>query len=195
MLLLKNVTIVAPFSDLNGQLADIFINKNGLIEKLGNNLSPSKDTTVFERESTCVSVGWIDVGVQACDPGYEHREDFASTARAAMAGGFTAVVPLPNTNPAIHSKSEVLYIKNKTQSYLVDFHPIGALSEDCKGKDIAEMLDMHSVGAIAFGDGKKSTQDGGLILRGLQYSKIFIIWYQHIILYKIIFFYTIFNTL
>ncbi len=173
MLLLKNVTIVAPFSDLNGQLADIFINKKGLIEKLGNNLPPSKDTIVFEREGTCVSVGWMDVGVQACDPGYEHREDFASTARAAMAGGFTAVVPFPNTNPATHSKSEVLYIKNKTQSYLVDFHPIGALSEDCKGKDIAEMLDMHSVGAIAFGDGKKPTQDGGLILRGLQYSKIF----------------------
>lgn len=173
MLLLKNVIIVAPFSDLDGQISDILIDENGLIENLGKNVISPTNTTVFEREGMCVSIGWIDVGVQTCDPGYEHREDFASTTRAAMAGGFTAVAPFPNTNPTIHSKSEVLYIKNKTQSYLVDFHPIGALSQDCKGKDIAEMLDMYSVGAIAFGDGKNSTQVSGLILRGLQYSKIF----------------------
>lgn len=173
MLLLKNITIIAPFSDLNGQLVDIFINKNGIIEKIGVNLPASKSTTVFEKNGTCVSIGWMDVGVQTGDPGYEHREDLASTARAAMAGGFTAVAPFPNTNPAAHSKSEILYIKNKTQSYLVDFQPIGALSSECKGKDIAEILDMHHAGAIAFSDGKKPVQDGGLILRGMQYAKIF----------------------
>ncbi len=173
MLLLKNVTIVAPFSDLNGQLADIYINKNGIIEKIGVNLAASKNATVFERVGTCVSIGWMDIGVQTGDPGYEHREDLASTARAAMAGGFTSVAPFPNTQPVAHSKSEILYIKNKTHSYLVDFQPIGALSLDCKGKDIAEMLDMHHAGAIAFSDGQKPVQDGGLILRGLQYAKIF----------------------
>ncbi len=90
-----------------------------------------------------------------------------------MAGGFTAVMPFPNTEPATHSKSEILYIKNKTQSYLVDFHPIGALSENTKGKDMAELLDMHHAGAVAFSDGKKAVQDGGLILRGVQYATIF----------------------
>lgn len=173
MLLLKNVTIVAPFSDLNGQLVDIFINKNGLIEKIGTNISVSKSTTIFEKAGTHVSIGWADVGVHTCDPGFEHREDLASTARAAMTGGFTAVMPFPNTEPATHSKSEILYIKNKTQSYLVDFEPIGALSADCKGKDLAELIDMSQAGAVAFSDGKKSVQDGGLILRGLQYSKSF----------------------
>ncbi len=173
MLLLKNVTIIAPSSDLNGQIKDIYINKIGQIEKIGTDISVSKSTALFEKEGTCVSIGWADVGVQTCDPGFEHREDLASTARAAMAGGFTAVMPFPNTEPATHSKSEILYIKNKTQSYLVDFHPIGALSENTKGKDMAELLDMHHAGAVAFSDGKKAVQDGGLILRGVQYATIF----------------------
>ena len=173
MLLLKNVTIIAPSSDLNGQIKDIFINKNGQIEEIGTDISVPKSTALFEKEGACVSIGWADVGVQTCDPGFEHREDLASTARAAMAGGFTAVMPFPNTEPATHSKSEILYIKNKTQSYLVDFHPIGALSENTKGKDMAELLDMHHAGAVAFSDGKKAVQDGGLILRGVQYATIF----------------------
>ena len=173
MLLLKNVTIIAPSSDLNGQIKDIYINKIGQIEKIGTDISVSKSTALFEKEGTCVSIGWADVGVHTCDPGFEHREDLASTTRAAMAGGFTAVMPFPNTEPATHSKSEILYIKNKTQSYLVDFHPIGALSENVKGKDMAELLDMHHAGAVAFSDGKKAVQDGGLILRGVQYATIF----------------------
>lgn len=173
MLLLKNVTIIAPFSDLNGQLTDIFINKSGIIEKIGTLSSVPKNTTIFEKEGTCVSIGWADIGVHTCDPGFEHREDLASTARAAMAGGFTTVMPFPNTEPATDSKAEILYIKNKTQSYLVDFYPIGALSAGCKGKDLAELIDMSQAGAVAFSDGKKAVQDGGLILRGLQYAKTF----------------------
>jgi dihydroorotase len=173
MLLLKNVKIVAPTSDLDGQISDILINKNGVIELMGLHLAVTKGTTIFDKEGTCVSIGWFDLGVLTGDPGFEHREDLASTAKAAMAGGFTAVAPFPNTNPVVQSKSEILYIKNKTQSYLVDFYPIGAVSEDCKGKDIAEMVDMHHAGAIAFSDGRKPLQDGGLLLRGVQYAQIF----------------------
>jgi dihydroorotase len=128
---------------------------------------------VFEREGTHVSIGWVDVGTQTGDPGFEHREDLESVTKAAIHGGFTTICPFPNTNPVIQSKSEVLYIKNKTQDYLIDFQPIGALSEEVKGKNIAEMLDMYHVGAVAFSDGRKSVQEGGLLLRGLQYAKIF----------------------
>ena len=173
MLLLRKVTLVTSDQDLNGRSLDIFINAKGIIEQIGENLIASAHTTVFEAKNAHVSIGWVDVGTQTCDPGFEHREDLASTAKAAMAGGFTVVCPFPNTEPAVQSKSEILYIKNKTKDYLVDFQPIGALSEDIKGKNIAEMLDMHHAGAVAFSDGRKSAQEGGLILRGLQYAKIF----------------------
>ena len=173
MLLLRKVTLVTANPDLNGQTLDVFINEKGIIETIGNNIDVPKTTTVFEREGAHVSIGWVDVGTQTGDPGFEHREDLNSVTKAAMAGGFTTICPFPNTNPTIQSKSEILYIKNKTQDYLVDFQPIGALSEEIKGKNIAEMLDMHHAGAIAFSDGRKTAQEGGLILRGLQYAKIF----------------------
>ena len=174
-LLLRNIRIIVPQQPLlDGQICDILI-ENGKILKIDTQIPFDTEggIQVFEKPNACVSIGWFDVGTQIGDPGFEHREDLESVSQAAMAGGFTALAPFPNTEPAIHSKSEILYIKNRTNSYLVDFEPIGALSVDCKGKDMAEMLDMRSAGAVAFSDGRKSVQDSGLLLRGMQYAKIF----------------------
>ena len=174
-LLLRQVRIIAPNQpELDGQVRDILI-ENGKITKIDTQIvvNTEGDMKIFDQPNACVSIGWFDVGTQTGDPGFEHRENLESVAKAAMAGGFTALAPFPNTEPAIHSKTEILYIKNSTQPYLVDFEPIGALSVDCKGKDMAEMLDMRSVGAVAFSDGRRSVQDSGLLLRGMQYAKIF----------------------
>ena len=115
----------------------------------------------------------MDVGTHTCDPGYEHREDLHTAAAAAAAGGFTAVACFPNTHPALHSKSEVLYILNKSASLPVRFYPIGAVSQDCEGKDLAELYDMHTAGAVAFSDGSRPVQDAGLLLRAMQYASAF----------------------
>ena len=173
MLLLKNITIIAPFSDLNGQVLDILIGDNGHIEKIGSHIAAPAGSTIFDKPNACVSVGFADVGAQSNDPGFEHREDLHSLSQAAAAGGYTALAPFPNTQPVVHSKSEIFYIKNKTRRYLVDVYPIGAVSHDAKGKDIAELLDMHAAGAVAFSDGAQAIQDAGLLLRALQYAKIF----------------------
>jgi dihydroorotase len=176
MLLLRNIHIIAPSQvDLDGQKRDIFINADGRIERIAaaNSLTANKKTRIVDAPNAHVSIGWFDVGALTGDPGLEHRETLETVNQAAMAGGYTTLAPFPNTEPAVHSKSEILYIKNRTQLYLVDFQPIGALSINCEGKDIAEMLDMKAAGAIAFGDGRRTTQDAGLLLRGLQYAKIF----------------------
>lgn len=170
LLLLKNVRIITEKSESRPQ--DIVI-RDGMIEAIGDQLRVEEGADIWEWPGACVSAGWFDAGVQACDPGYEHREDLHSAARAAAAGGFTAVATFPNTNPAIHSKSEVLYVKNKTAGSPVTFYPIGAISQGCEGKDLAELFDMHSAGAIAFSDGRKAVQDAGLLLRALQYAKAF----------------------
>ena len=126
----------------------------------------------FEHD-VCASPGWLDVGTQIGDPGYEHREDLRSAARAAAAGGFTAVACLPNTAPVVDSKSGVAYLRNKTAGWPVTFLPIGALSVGTAGKDLAELYDMHAAGAVAFSDGTHPVQDAGLLLRALQYSQAF----------------------
>jgi dihydroorotase len=162
---------VLPASKTSGEQADIFI-KNGKIAAIGH-LGTIEGAETIDIQGACVSPGWLDLGTLVGDPGFEHREDFHSVAKAAAAGGFTEIACLPNTFPAIHSKSEVLYVKNSSKGSLVGFLPIGAISLDCKGKDIAEIYDMHAAGAVAFSDGKKPVQDSGLLTRALQYVQPF----------------------
>ncbi len=146
----------------------------GLIRAIGKKLpmEPGVRDVNFEQE-TYVSPGWMDVGVQTGDPGYEHREDLRSATRAAAAGGFTAIACLPNTLPPTDSKAGIVYIQNKTAGSLVQVLPIGALSVGAAGKDLAELYDMHTAGAIAFSDGRQPVQDAGLLLRALQYAQAF----------------------
>jgi dihydroorotase len=170
-LLIKKATIIHPDSPHNGQQMDVLI-KDGIIAKIGKRVT-SDEGQVIDSQGIHISAGWLDVGVQVCDPGYEHREDLESVAAAAMAGGFTGIATQPNTDPTVHSKSQVLYLKNNTRDGLVDFYPMAAVSQDCEGKDITEMIDMYHAGAVAFTDGENSIQDNGMMMRALQYVKTF----------------------
>jgi len=167
MFLIKNATIIDPNSSTNGAPVDILIDQ-GTIIKINKNLTHST-AKVIEGTDLQVSPGWVDIGAQVGEPGFEHREDLQSVAKAAAAGGFTALACFPNTNPTIHSKSEVSFLKN--HATLVDFHPIGALSRDCAGENLAEVYDMAASGAIAFSDGAQSIASAGLMKRGLEYLK------------------------
>lgn len=170
-LLLKNVRPVDGAGPV-GEPQDILI-RDGVIETIGNNLTAPAGTDTWDFANAHVSPGWFDLGIQTGDPGFEHREDLRSAARAAAAGGFTAVACFPNTQPAIHAKAEVLYVQNKTAREAVHFYPVGAVSLDTAGKDLAELYDMHAAGAVAFSDGNHAVQDAGLLLRALQYVKAF----------------------
>jgi len=169
-LLLKNARIYDGTSE--SRVQDILIH-DGIIEAIGTNIAPPKGAEVWESPGLSVSPGWLDVGVYAADPGYEHREELTTAAAAAAAGGFTAMACFPNTDPALHTKSEILYVKNKASDLPVHCYPIGAISQSCEGKDLAELFDMHAAGAIAFSDGKRAVQDAGLLLRAIQYAKAF----------------------
>ena len=168
--LLKNAHLFDGIS--KSRVQDILL-KDGLIEAIGDQIPLPQGAGLWESSNLCVSPGWLDVGVYAADPGYEHREDLSTAAAAAAAGGFTAMACFPNTDPALHTKSEILYVKNKANDLPVYCYPIGAISQSCEGKDLAELFDMHTAGAIAFSDGKRSVQDAGLLLRALQYAKAF----------------------
>ncbi|MBC7913384.1 MAG: amidohydrolase family protein, partial [Pyrinomonadaceae bacterium] len=78
-----------------------------------------------------------------------------------------------STNPPIHSKSEVSYIVNRTKEFIVDVHPLGCISHNREGKDLAELYDMRMAGALAFTDGTKPIQDSGLMSRAILYAKGF----------------------
>jgi dihydroorotase len=170
-LLIKNARIVDPNSPLNSQSADIFI-ENGFIKMIGKNLSNKADKEIAV-DGLCVSPGWVDMFANFADPGYEYKESIESGCAAAAAGGFTDVLVIPNTKPAIDSKSQVEYIVQKSRSTPVNVYPIAAVTKNTEGKELAEMYDMKTSGAIAFGDGINCIQSSGLLVKALQYVKAF----------------------
>lgn len=170
---LQNVRLTGDADRKPKQAPQHIAIRDGVITATGTDISPEKGAQVFDCQGAVATPGWMDLGAQIADPGYEHREDLHSAAQAAAAGGFTALACMPNTKPAIHSKAEVLYIRNKTANEPVRFFPIGAISQEGAGKDLAELYDMFSAGAVAFSDGRHPVQDAGLLLRALQYSQAF----------------------
>ena len=169
--LLKQASIVSSASPFNGLQKDILIDE-GTIVSIKDSITETADSIV-ERPGLHVSIGWMDVFAHFCDPGLEHRETIASGVAAAAAGGFTDVLLMPNTQPVVHNKSQVEYLVNKSTFLPVNVHPIGAVTRDAAGKELAEMYDMRQAGAIAFSDGIHTIQNSGLLVKALQYIKVF----------------------
>ncbi len=170
-ILIRKAIITQPGSSFNGQQKDILV-AGGVIVSIEDNITEKADT-IIEREGLQVSPGWVDIFAHFCDPGYEYKETLQTGANAAAAGGYTHVFVLPNTNPVVHSKSQVEYIKEKSKSLPVNIHPVGAISKNAEGKDLAEMYDMFASGAIAFSDGINTVQSAGVLLKALQYVSAF----------------------
>ena len=170
-LLIKQARVVDPSSPFNGQITDIFI-ENGIITQIGNSITAKADQEVSIK-GLHVSPGWVDVFANFADPGYEFKETLKTGAAAAAAGGYTDVFVIPNTKPVIHDKSGVEYISQKSMQLPVNIYPIGAITKNTEGNELAEMYDMKNSGAVAFSDGLNSVQSAGLLVKALQYIKAF----------------------
>lgn len=168
-ILLRQATIADPDSAYNGQVCDILINE-GMISKIAAKISETADEVV-EADGLTVSPGWVDLFSHFCDPGYEYKETLETGAAAAASGGYTHVFVLPNTQPIVDNKTQVEYISRKSGDLPVTIHPLGAITKGTEGKDLAEMYDMRSSGAIAFSDGLNPVQSPGLFVKALQYVK------------------------
>ncbi|MEO6718753.1 MAG: dihydroorotase [Ferruginibacter sp.] len=167
--LIRQATIINSPSPFNGQVKDILI-ENGIITSIKDDITKTADQ-IIQQGGLCVSIGWMDTFAHFCDPGFEYRETLESGAAAGAAGGFTDVMIVPNTSPVVYTKSQVEYIVQKARSLGVNIHAIAAVTKNAEGKELAEMYDMHQSGAIAFSDGISSIQNGGLLLKALQYVK------------------------
>ena len=165
-ILLQQVSIADPNSPHNGNRKDILI-ADGIIKAIDNNLS-SESAQVINIENAIVTPGWVDIFAHACDPGYEFRETLESCADAAAAGGFTQIFTMPDTNPVVDSKTQVQYVRQRSENLKIQIHPLGTISKKREGKDLAEMYDMQQSGAVAFTDGLQPVQNAGLFLKALQ---------------------------
>lgn len=169
--LIRQATIADTRSAWNGQKVDILLN-NDIIEEIAPAITTEASETI-ELPDLFVSPGFTDIFSHVGDPGLEYKETLETGSAAAKAGGYTRMLVLPNTKPVVHGKSQVEYITQKSRHLPVTVLPIGAISQNCEGKDLAEMHDMHASGAVAFSDGLHPVQNSQLLLKALQYVKAF----------------------
>ncbi|RXK61592.1 dihydroorotase [Lacibacter luteus] len=170
-ILIRQAHIIDPLSTFHKSTQDVFI-ENGRISKIGS-LPDQQADKVIEANNLHLSPGWVDVFAHFCDPGFEFKETLETGIAAAAAGGFTEVLLLPNTNPIVTGKSQVEYMVQKAKNEVVSVHPLGAVTKQTEGKELAEMYDMKAAGAVAFTDGLHPVQSAGLLLKALQYVKAF----------------------
>jgi dihydroorotase len=118
--------------------------------------------------------GLIDMHVHLRDPGYEYKEDIVSGSRAAAAGGVTAMVCMPNTDPVNDNPSVTRYIVQKAaENALVRVLPVGALTRELKGVELAEMGLMKEAGIVAVSDDGKSVESAAMMRRAMEYAATF----------------------
>jgi len=165
-------TLYAPGNKFHQQVVDVLI-KEGKISKIAKKIKNDSTVEVIEGKGNILSAGFFDLNVNFGEPGLETKEDIRTGVEAAACGGFTAVAVHPNTVPPIHSRTEVSLVINSSKGLLVDVLPVGTISKNREGKELAEMYDMKLNGAIAFSDGNKSVQEAGLMSRALLYAKGF----------------------
>lgn len=169
-LLLQNVTLIGD--DHEGTESTHLRIKDGCIAEIGDALESNDNEKVYDAKGAYCSPGWMDMHVHLREPGHEHKETIETGCRAAAFGGFTEVACMPNTNPPIHTRDVVEFIKSKSEKLPVEVHPIGCVSKKREGKAIAEMADMQDGGAVAFSDDGDPVSNSQLMRVALEYSSM-----------------------
>ncbi len=167
--ILKGGRVVDPANGRDGDF-DVLI-ENGVVARIAKDL-PIDGAEVFEvKRGWIVSPGLIDIHVHLREPGQEHKETVATGAAAAVAGGFTAVACMPNTEPVNdHAGITEFILKKAAEAQLARVYPIGAVSIGSKGEQLAELGEQRTAGCVAFTDDGRPVATALLMRRALEYA-------------------------
>lgn len=171
-ILIKSATILDKSSPHHKQTKDILV-ENGLIKAIENQIANPDNIKEIVLDNLHISKGWFDSSISFGEPGFEERETLKNGLQVAALSGFTTIAINPNTNPVIDNNTAVSFVKSKTEKHAVNILPIGALSKNSEGVDLAELFDMHQSGAVAFGDYQHAIENPNLLKIALQYAQSF----------------------
>lgn len=151
------------------EIADVLI-EDGLIKAVGGEIA-ARPAEVIDAAGLIVTPGFIDLHVHLREPGREDKETIASGTRAAAAGGFTTICPMPNTEPAIDSSAGVNHVLAvAARDGVVRVLPIAAVTAGRLGESITEFGDLAKAGAIAFSDDGAPVWNPEIMRRALEYT-------------------------
>ena len=174
--LIKSAKIIDPNSDHHNKIMDIYI-KDDKIYRIATSIKGCKKSIAngneieYTGENLHISPGWFDLHANFGEPGYEQQETFNTGINAALKGGFTGVMVMPNNKPNIDNKSMINYINHVNTGSIIDIIPAGNITKNGAGDEIVEMHDMHMAGCKAFTDDKKSIMRSEVLKVALLYIK------------------------
>ncbi len=167
---ITNCTILDPFAEK--EFAGEILLKNGKINDVGKSIS-ADGVDELDANGAVVTHGFCDIHAHFREPGREDKETLVTGSRAALAGGFTTVCVMPNTNPPLDSPESIRFIAEKAEDLSIQLYPIGAVTVGQNGKEMTEMGEMVKAGAVAFSDDGIPIIDGEVMRLALEYSTQF----------------------
>lgn len=170
-LVIKNGRVIDPAQNLD-RICDVAI-EDGKVREIGENLS-SDGAEVFDASGLVVAPGFIDMHVHLREPGFEHAETIETGSRAAAAGGFTSICCMPNTQPVNDSATVTSYIRQRArESAVVNVYPIGAITKNSAGEELAAIASMKQAGIVAISDDGKPVMNARVVRRAMEYARAF----------------------
>ena len=171
-LLFKSVHVVDPVASRNGRF-DVLVEGDRVLRVAAD--LPVDGARIIELpRSAVLTPGLIDIHVHLREPGQEHKETIASGTASAVAGGFTAVACMPNTDPVNdHASVTQFIVKKAADAGLARVYPIGAVSVGSKGEQLTEIGDLHAAGCVAISDDGHPVRTALLMRRSLEYATMF----------------------
>ncbi len=172
-LLIANGHLIDPAAQENTGMS-VLIEDGKVTAWIKPNEQTPSDCQVFDASGMLVAPGFIDMHVHLREPGQEHKETIASGCAAAVAGGWTSVCPMPNTNPVNDNAAITRYmIEQAERAGLANVFPIGAITKSSDGSELAEMGEMKAAGAVAVSDDGRPVPNAGMMRRAMQYARDF----------------------
>jgi dihydroorotase len=171
---LRGGRVIDPARDLDAE-ADVLI-KDGVIAKVGKGIAAGlgAGVRVIDVRGSWVVPGLVDIHTHLREPGQEYKEDIATGTRAAAAGGYTTVCPMPNTVPPNDNRAITeLMVRRAAEVGVVRVYPIGAISKGLKGESLAEMGELKDAGCVAVSDDGHSIMNAELMRRAMEYARTF----------------------
>jgi dihydroorotase len=172
-LLIANGYVVDPAQQVNAG-RNLLIENGRVTGLLGRSDSVPEDAQVLDATGLIVAPGFIDLHTHLREPGQEYKETVATGAAAAVAGGWTSICAMPNTDPINDNPAVTRFIIEQAQAAkLANVFPIGAVTKGSGGKELAEMGEMKNAGIVAVSDDGRSVPTSGMMRRALEYARGF----------------------
>jgi len=169
-LLIQNGYLIDPAQGINTG-KNLFIEDGRVVGLSSHSDSVPEGAQVLDATGLIVAPGFIDMHVHLREPGHEYKETIASGAAAAVAGGFTTVCAMPNTNPVNDNAAVTRFmIEQAERAALANVLPIGALTKNSEGTELAEMGEMKNAGIIAVSDDGRPVPTAAMMRRAMEYA-------------------------